>query len=144
MSALACIFKCHLQLACEFLTRSSVLLFETFHLLTVEVGVPQHCLREGLDDVNALDSRSKSATSKKKSGSTLPAEYPARFASFESAVVVELVDEIPLGLADENFGGALEEVKGVVCYIALERFDTSFAPLFFVRAAVDVLVVLGW
>eukprot|EP00965_Chrysotila_dentata_P075759 2503172-Pleurochrysis_carterae.AAC.1 len=76
---------------------------------------------------------------------TVAAEDPASLASFESAVVVELVGENPLCLADESTLGALDEVKGVVCYFALKLFDTSCAPLFFVsRAAVDVLVVLRW
>eukprot|EP00965_Chrysotila_dentata_P080552 2657853-Pleurochrysis_carterae.AAC.1 len=33
---------------------------------------------------------------------TVAAENPARFASFEGAVVVELVGEHPFGLADER------------------------------------------
>eukprot|EP00965_Chrysotila_dentata_P157866 5215638-Pleurochrysis_carterae.AAC.1 len=75
---------------------------------------------------------------------TVAAEDPASLASFESAAVVELVGENPLGLADEVILGALDEVKGAICYFALDLFDTSFAPLFFVTAAVNVLVVLGW
>eukprot|EP00965_Chrysotila_dentata_P179849 5937981-Pleurochrysis_carterae.AAC.1 len=75
---------------------------------------------------------------------TEAAEDPASLASFESAVVVEIVGKNPIGLADESFLGARDEVKGVVCYFALAVFDTSCKPLFFVRAAVDVLVVLGW
>eukprot|EP00965_Chrysotila_dentata_P038544 1280333-Pleurochrysis_carterae.AAC.1 len=54
MSALASTFKCHLQLEYKVLTRRLVVLFETFHLLTVEVGDAEHCLREGLDDINAF------------------------------------------------------------------------------------------
>eukprot|EP00965_Chrysotila_dentata_P207544 6184185-Pleurochrysis_carterae.AAC.2 len=107
-----------------------------------------------------FNSRSKSATSAKKKlmdvalaslsscreglvemnfrSLTVAAEDPASLALFESAVVVELV-----GLADESILGALDEVKGVVCYFALKGFDTNCAPLFFIRAAVDLLVVLG-
>eukprot|EP00965_Chrysotila_dentata_P030443 1013392-Pleurochrysis_carterae.AAC.1 len=41
---------------------------------------------------------------------TVAAEDPASLASFESAVVVELiVGENPLGLADESILGALDE-----------------------------------
>eukprot|EP00965_Chrysotila_dentata_P157830 5214108-Pleurochrysis_carterae.AAC.1 len=60
-------------------------------------------------------SRAKSATSLKKimmdvalrvelnsRSLTVAAEYPAGFASFEGAVVVELVGEDPLGLADKH------------------------------------------
>eukprot|EP00965_Chrysotila_dentata_P045094 1498014-Pleurochrysis_carterae.AAC.1 len=54
MSALPSTFKCHLQLAHELLTCRLVLLLKIFHLLTVKVGVFEHCLREGLDDVDAL------------------------------------------------------------------------------------------
>eukprot|EP00965_Chrysotila_dentata_P028317 941817-Pleurochrysis_carterae.AAC.1 len=54
MSALTSTFKCHLQLAHELLTCRLVILFEAFHLLTVKVGVAQHCLREGLDDVDTF------------------------------------------------------------------------------------------
>eukprot|EP00965_Chrysotila_dentata_P175120 5780555-Pleurochrysis_carterae.AAC.1 len=75
---------------------------------------------------------------------TVAAEDPASLASFESAVIVELVGKNPLGLADESIFGVLDEVKGVVCYLALELFDISCASLFFVRAAVDVLIVFGW
>eukprot|EP00965_Chrysotila_dentata_P064369 2132930-Pleurochrysis_carterae.AAC.1 len=65
---------------------------------------------------------------------TVTAEDPTRFASFEGAVIVKLVGENPLGLADESI---LERLtRCVVCYFALELFDTSCAPLFFVRAAV--------
>eukprot|EP00965_Chrysotila_dentata_P156423 5168317-Pleurochrysis_carterae.AAC.1 len=74
---------------------------------------------------------------------TVAAEDPTRFVSFERAVVVELVVEDPLGLADESVLGALDEVKGVVCYFALELFHTSCAPLLFIRAAMDIFVVLG-
>eukprot|EP00965_Chrysotila_dentata_P106180 3506703-Pleurochrysis_carterae.AAC.1 len=66
---------------------------------------------------------------------TVAAEDPARFAAFEGAIVVELVGEDPLGLADERVLGALNEVKGIVCYFALEICYTSCAPLYFVRAA---------
>eukprot|EP00965_Chrysotila_dentata_P028261 939930-Pleurochrysis_carterae.AAC.1 len=72
---------------------------------------------------------------------TVAAEDPARFASFEGAIVVELVVEHPLGLAEERVLWTLNQVKGSVRYLALEP---SFAPLLFVRAAVDILVVLGW
>eukprot|EP00965_Chrysotila_dentata_P122727 4056321-Pleurochrysis_carterae.AAC.1 len=30
------------------------MLFKAFHLLTAKVGVAEHCLREGLDDVSAF------------------------------------------------------------------------------------------
>eukprot|EP00965_Chrysotila_dentata_P121415 4013950-Pleurochrysis_carterae.AAC.1 len=60
---------------------------------------------------------------------TVAAEDTARFASFESAVVVDLVGENLLGLADESIFGALDEDKGVVCYFAIELFDTSCATL---------------
>eukprot|EP00965_Chrysotila_dentata_P031199 1038449-Pleurochrysis_carterae.AAC.1 len=45
MSALASTFKCRLQLANELLTCRLVVFFKAFHLLTVEVGVAEHCLR---------------------------------------------------------------------------------------------------
>eukprot|EP00965_Chrysotila_dentata_P162420 5364299-Pleurochrysis_carterae.AAC.3 len=81
---------------------------------------------------------------KMNSGSlTLTAELPARCVSFKDAVVVELVGEDPLGLADERVVWTLHGVKGVVCYLALELLDASRAPFFFVRAAVDILVVFG-
>eukprot|EP00965_Chrysotila_dentata_P183586 6062139-Pleurochrysis_carterae.AAC.1 len=62
-----------------------------------------------------FNSRSKSATSAKTMRMdvalavavkvvdiTVAAEYPARFTSFEGAVVVELVGDNPLDLADER------------------------------------------
>eukprot|EP00965_Chrysotila_dentata_P103617 3420033-Pleurochrysis_carterae.AAC.1 len=66
---------------------------------------------------------------------TVAAEDPACFASFEGAVVVKLVGEHPLGLADERVLWTLKQVKGIVRYLALELLDASCAPLFFVRAA---------
>eukprot|EP00965_Chrysotila_dentata_P152180 5029007-Pleurochrysis_carterae.AAC.1 len=56
---------------------------------------------------------------------TVTAEYPARFASFESAVVVELVGKDPFGLAKKRALWTRDEVKGVVCYFALELFDKA-------------------
>eukprot|EP00965_Chrysotila_dentata_P143202 4731774-Pleurochrysis_carterae.AAC.1 len=75
---------------------------------------------------------------------TIAAEYPARFASFEGAVVVKLVGEAPLGFVDERVLWTLVQVKGIVCCLALELLSASCAPFFFVRAAMDFLVVLGW
>eukprot|EP00965_Chrysotila_dentata_P137127 4535641-Pleurochrysis_carterae.AAC.6 len=163
MSALASTFKRHFQLAHELLTCPLVVLFEAFHLLTVKVGVAQRCLRESLDDVDAFQldvegcNKQKEDADRRGFGScrkgflkvnfgslTVAAEYPARFASFRGSVVVELVGEDPLGLADEHVLGARDEVKGIVRYVALELFDASRAPHFFIRAAVDALVVLGW
>eukprot|EP00965_Chrysotila_dentata_P038069 1265462-Pleurochrysis_carterae.AAC.1 len=54
MSALVSTFRCHLQLANELLTCRLVVLFKVFHLLTVKVGVAEHCLRESLNAVNAF------------------------------------------------------------------------------------------
>eukprot|EP00965_Chrysotila_dentata_P235198 6200613-Pleurochrysis_carterae.AAC.2 len=99
---------------------SSCRSLRTCHLLMVEVGVAEHCLREGLDDVDAFHLEVKGCDEQKEdadrrfgicregpvnlnSGSlTVAAEYPARFGSFEGAVVVELVEEAPLGPADER------------------------------------------
>eukprot|EP00965_Chrysotila_dentata_P064609 2142114-Pleurochrysis_carterae.AAC.1 len=75
---------------------------------------------------------------------TVAAEDPASLASFEGAVVVKIVGEHPLSLADERVFWTLNQVKGIVHYLALELLNASYAPLFFVRAAVDILVVLGW
>eukprot|EP00965_Chrysotila_dentata_P200684 6180121-Pleurochrysis_carterae.AAC.1 len=93
------------------------------------------------------DSRSKTATRKKKvridvasAVATVAAEYPACFASFEGAVIVELVGKA-LGLADERVFGTLDEVKDIVGYLALELLGANRAPLSFVRAAADVHVV---
>eukprot|EP00965_Chrysotila_dentata_P091971 3035900-Pleurochrysis_carterae.AAC.1 len=66
---------------------------------------------------------------------TVAAEDPARFASFEGAVVVELFGEHPLGLANERALWTLNQVKNIVRYRALELLDASCAPLFFIRAA---------
>eukprot|EP00965_Chrysotila_dentata_P099488 3289052-Pleurochrysis_carterae.AAC.1 len=64
------------------------------------------------------------------------AEYPARFnAAFEGAVVDELVGEDPIGLADERVFWTLNQVRGIVRYLASELLDASCAPFFFVRAA---------
>eukprot|EP00965_Chrysotila_dentata_P165392 5461752-Pleurochrysis_carterae.AAC.1 len=54
MSALASTFEIHLQLALEPLARRFVVLFEAFHLLAVEVGIAQRCLRKCFDDVDAF------------------------------------------------------------------------------------------
>eukprot|EP00965_Chrysotila_dentata_P034537 1149408-Pleurochrysis_carterae.AAC.1 len=62
---------------------------------------------------------------------TVAAEDPARFASFEGAVVVELVGEHSLGLADERVLWTLNQVKGIVRYLALELLVASSEPLFF-------------
>eukprot|EP00965_Chrysotila_dentata_P027597 917223-Pleurochrysis_carterae.AAC.1 len=160
MSTLASTFNCHLQLAHNGL----VVLFKAFHLLTVKVGVAEHCLREGLDDVDAVQLKVKERNERENDADaacrlsscrkglvemnsrllTVAAEYPARFASFEGAVVIELVGEYPLGLADKRVLWMLNQVKGIVRYFTLELLDASCAPLFFVRAAVDILLVLGW
>eukprot|EP00965_Chrysotila_dentata_P231928 6198646-Pleurochrysis_carterae.AAC.1 len=42
---------------------------------------------------------------------TVAAEYPARFASFEGAVVFELVGEDALGFADDRVLWTLDQVK---------------------------------
>eukprot|EP00965_Chrysotila_dentata_P009783 319185-Pleurochrysis_carterae.AAC.1 len=44
---------------------------------------------------------------------TVAAEDPARFTSFEGAVVVKLVGEHPFGLADERVLWTLNQVKGL-------------------------------
>eukprot|EP00965_Chrysotila_dentata_P008103 264258-Pleurochrysis_carterae.AAC.1 len=54
MSALASTLRCHLELANELLTCRLVVLFKVIHLLTVEVGVAEPCLREDLDDIDAF------------------------------------------------------------------------------------------
>eukprot|EP00965_Chrysotila_dentata_P042307 1403791-Pleurochrysis_carterae.AAC.1 len=122
MSALASTFEGHLQLAHEPLARRFVELLEAFHLLAVEVGVAhQRCLRKGFDDVDAfqLKVEERYEGEKDADGGCLcssregfvqmnfwslaaAAEDPARLAAFESAVVVELVGENPLGLANEH------------------------------------------
>eukprot|EP00965_Chrysotila_dentata_P074131 2448203-Pleurochrysis_carterae.AAC.1 len=56
---------------------------------------------------------------------TVAAEDPASLAALKSAVIVELAGKNSLGLADDSILGALDKVKGVVCYFALELFDTS-------------------
>eukprot|EP00965_Chrysotila_dentata_P256366 6212518-Pleurochrysis_carterae.AAC.6 len=66
---------------------------------------------------------------------TVAAEYPARFASLQGAVVVELVGEDSLGLANERDLWTLDQVKGSVRYFALELLDASCALLFSGRAA---------
>eukprot|EP00965_Chrysotila_dentata_P011240 366190-Pleurochrysis_carterae.AAC.1 len=70
---------------------------------------------------------------------TVAAEDPARFMSFEGAVVVKLVGEYPLGLADKRVFWTLDQVKGIVRHLDLELLDASCAPFFFVRATVDIL-----
>eukprot|EP00965_Chrysotila_dentata_P111902 3700947-Pleurochrysis_carterae.AAC.1 len=54
MSALASTLKCHLQLANGFFTCRLVVLLKALHLLTVKVGVAEHCLREGFGDIDAF------------------------------------------------------------------------------------------
>eukprot|EP00965_Chrysotila_dentata_P076999 2542584-Pleurochrysis_carterae.AAC.1 len=67
-----------------------------------------------------------------------------RLAAFESAIVVELVGETPLGLANEHVLWTLDKVKGVVCHVPIERFDhANCAPLFFIRPTPDLLVAYG-
>eukprot|EP00965_Chrysotila_dentata_P236393 6201280-Pleurochrysis_carterae.AAC.15 len=81
---------------------------------------------------------------KRRCGWTLPCSIMKRYlASFESAIVVELVGGDPLGLANENVLGTLDEVERFARHFALELLNASCAPLSFVRAAVDVLWVLG-
>eukprot|EP00965_Chrysotila_dentata_P004488 145882-Pleurochrysis_carterae.AAC.4 len=164
MPLLAYTFKCHLQLANELLSCHLVVLFKAFHLLTVNVGIVEHCSRECLAEVDAfrfkveernernddadgcrLSSCREGLVQMNSRSLIVAAEDPAHFASFEGAVVVDLVGENPLGLAEAYVSvlGALDKVKCVVCYFALELFGTRCAPLFFVRAAVDVLVVPG-
>eukprot|EP00965_Chrysotila_dentata_P089416 2952574-Pleurochrysis_carterae.AAC.1 len=43
----------HLQVPSSLCTRASHVPFKAFHLLAVKVGIAEHCLREGLDDVDA-------------------------------------------------------------------------------------------
>eukprot|EP00965_Chrysotila_dentata_P032290 1076374-Pleurochrysis_carterae.AAC.2 len=145
---MASTFETHLQLAHEPLARRFVVLLEIFHLLAVEVGIAQHCLREGFDDVDAFQLKVEERNEGKgyADGVCLcscreAAKDPARLAAFESAIVVELN---PLRLASENVLWTLDKAKGVVCHLALELFDASCALLFFIRLAADLLVAFGW
>eukprot|EP00965_Chrysotila_dentata_P077786 2565946-Pleurochrysis_carterae.AAC.5 len=65
MSALASTFKCHLQLANDLLTCRLVVLFKTFHLLTVSASLNIAC-EKAWTTAMPFNSRSKSATSAKK------------------------------------------------------------------------------
>eukprot|EP00965_Chrysotila_dentata_P141416 4673772-Pleurochrysis_carterae.AAC.1 len=98
-------------------------------MLTVKVGVAEHCLRERLDDVNAFQLKVEERNERKEDADgcclsscrdslvamslrllTIAGEDPGRFAPFESAVLnIELVGENPLGLADESVLGTFDE-----------------------------------
>eukprot|EP00965_Chrysotila_dentata_P093216 3079391-Pleurochrysis_carterae.AAC.1 len=49
-----CTFDGHLHLAHESLARRLVVLLEAFHVLAIEVGINQRCLRKSFDDVDAF------------------------------------------------------------------------------------------
>eukprot|EP00965_Chrysotila_dentata_P108628 3588151-Pleurochrysis_carterae.AAC.2 len=67
MSALASTFKSNFQLAQGLLAcHRLVVLFKAFHLLTVEFGVTKHCLRKGLDDVDAFQLRVEECSERKE------------------------------------------------------------------------------
>eukprot|EP00965_Chrysotila_dentata_P078428 2583806-Pleurochrysis_carterae.AAC.1 len=106
MSALASTFEGHLKLAYKPLARRFDVLLEAFHLLAVEVGVAQRCLRKGFNDVDAfqlkVEERSEEENDADGSGLrcsrecfvkmnssgslAVAAEDPARLAAFESAI----------------------------------------------------------
>eukprot|EP00965_Chrysotila_dentata_P169501 5596483-Pleurochrysis_carterae.AAC.1 len=138
MSALASNFKCHLQLARTILSHGvsscrTIQHLPSAHTLAdvdaFQLKVEERNERKEDADGRRLSRCCEGLVELNSGLLNVAAENPASLASFETAVVVELAGENPVGLADESVLGTFDEVTAVVCYFALELFDTSCAPL---------------